>query len=203
MIRNVKKTKDGPGYGLRGPGRPPAPAGGFALLDLMVSVLLLGLFLVPLAISRNNVILSAGAAARLREARFLALQKLGEMELENLEEIGSASGSFGDAHPGFSWEAQVETLLLMDVVGRPPSEEDELGTGLDFPGTLEEGEEAPPEVFRLTLTVRFRAGEEGFDLEEEEGMFEEERKIRPLDRIVMVRYVLKEPDQTDAPAGGG
>ncbi|MHC4780716.1 MAG: hypothetical protein ACYTFG_19265, partial [Planctomycetota bacterium] len=124
---------------------------GFALMDLMVSVLILGLFLVPLAMSRNNVIQMVGRTVSLRKARVLAAQRLGELELEKVEELVDTSGDFGDENPGFRWEMRVETIPLDEVV--------------DLAAAVDEGEEDLPvlededaeeqiyEVVRVTLVV--------------------------------------------------
>ncbi|GEM_PF-2737973 len=166
-------------------------------MDLLVSVLILGLFLVPLAMTRNNVIDMAGKTSILREARFLALQKAGELERVPDDDLGDGAGDFGEGHPGFSWAVRVETLKLEDVAGVKEEEEDPYGTVPD-PLLGTGGEEEPAyEVLKVTLVVRYTA-EEAFLEAAEEGLPDEEKKSRPLDRIVIVRYRLKELEEEDA-----
>jgi hypothetical protein len=159
-------------------------------MDLLVSVLILGLFLVPLAISRNNVILQAGDTLILREARMLAMQKMGELELETEETLVGSGGDFGEKHPNFVWETRVERVMLGDVVGF--EEEDPWNEPVLTPEEQEAQEAREIELLRIELTVRY-APEGGLrvsgDLEDEE------RTFRPADRIVMVRYRIAEPEE--------
>jgi hypothetical protein len=168
-------------------------------MDLMVSVLILGLFLVPLAISRNNIILMAGQTISLRKARVLAVQKLGELELTPLEELSDASGDFGEENPGYFWETKVETIAIEDVLDLGAAEEEEEG---GFPSPEEAEEEAPAhELVRLTLVVRAPGGA---DTDEEAAdEWGEEKKLRTGDRIHVVRYFLKEPEPEEGEGGLG
>jgi len=163
----------------------------------MVSVLILGLFLVPLAISRNNVILMVGRTVNLRKARILAAQKIGELELENYEEFTGGSGDFGEENPGFFWEARVEILPLEEVVDLEEAltAEEETFTTLE---EEEEDDEPRYEVVKLTLLVRHAADEGDLLYEEaQEETAEGEAKVRQLDRIVIVRYFLREAEEEE------
>jgi hypothetical protein len=162
----------------------------------MVSVLILGMFLVPLAISRNNVILMTGNTISLRKARILAAQKIGELELQDPEELVTTAGDFGEEHPGFLWETKVETLLLGEVVDLDPESEEEEATA---PLTEEEEEEPELEVIRLTLVVRsaLTAETDEFDEAFMDEDLDEEPEARPGDRIIIVRYFLKEPEEEE------
>jgi hypothetical protein len=177
-------------------GFPRAGARGFALLDLMISVLILGLLLVPLALARNNVILSAGETVQLRKARILAAAKIGELEAEKPDALATGAGDFGPEHPGFAWETQVETLPLWEVVGRSAAEGETAatlpgGALVPVPAAGATGEAAVPEVIRLTLRVKFDPGEQP----EAKPAAEDEVKSRPIHTIEIVRYWRKEPEE--------
>jgi hypothetical protein len=174
---------------------------GFALLDLMLSVLILGVLLVPLALSRNNVIVSAGQTVMLRKARILAAAKIGELEIEKPEELASGGGDFGAEHPGYTWEAKVETLPLWEIVGQTKitvgpngetlSAADSSTYALNPDGTTEEN---APQVIRLTLLVKFDPGEEPAEAPAL-GPDGEELKARPFHTIEIVRYWRKPPEE--------
>jgi hypothetical protein len=166
-------------------------------MDLLLSVLVLGLFLVPLAISRNNIILMAADAMALRDARVLAAQKIGELELENLDELTGSSGDFGEDHPGFYWQMAVETVPLDEVVDlEPASDPEEEEEEILYPETETEEGEPEYEVVKLALVVRHVADESRVGIEEDEEMLPEgEKRIRPADRIVIVRYFLREVEE--------
>ena len=96
-----------------------------------------------------------------------------------------------------TWEARVEILPLEEVVDleEAPSAEEET-----FPTLEEEGEDDEPryEVVKLTLLVRHVANEGDLLYEEaQEETTEGEEKVRSLDRIVIVRYFLREAEEEE------
>lgn len=178
---------------------PEIRQAGFALLDLLVSVLILGLFLVPLAMARNNVILLAGEAVTLRQARILATQKVGEIELEHVDEMASSAGDFGEDHPGFTWETEVETLKLGDVVDLEESylAPEETSSFAPSPAEQEAAVQQDLEIVRVTLTVRHVSSEEVLEPESLLEFDPEAPKTRSADRIVIVKLFLKEPEEDE------
>lgn len=80
---------------------------GFTLLEVMVAVSILAIGLSILFVSQSGSLSIATEARFYTVAKMLAASKYAELEAEEIVE-GSDEGDFGEEHPGYSWELNVE-----------------------------------------------------------------------------------------------
>lgn len=84
---------------------------GFTLLEVMVAVAIMAIVLVAVYRLQAQTIAMSGAARFYATAPFLAEKALVELELTGAGGgLGGDSGGFGEAFPGFSWQASMETV---------------------------------------------------------------------------------------------
>jgi len=88
---------------------------GFTLLEVMVSVTIIGIALVSLIGSQSQSVSIAASSRFETTASLLAQQKLTELALAGFEELHSAEGDFGDDFPGYSWKTEVRDLGVDDT----------------------------------------------------------------------------------------
>ncbi len=88
---------------------------GFTLLEVMVSVTIIGIALVSLIGSQSQSVSIAASSRFETTASLLARQKLTELALAGFEELRSAEGDFGDDFPGYSWTVEVRDLGVDDT----------------------------------------------------------------------------------------
>ena len=81
-------------------------SGGFTLLEVMISLLIIATSFVVLLHSRNQSITAADYARSVTIATLLASEKMGEMEQGGVSSSGDNSGGFED-YPGYSWHSTV------------------------------------------------------------------------------------------------
>ncbi len=88
---------------------------GFTLLEVMVSVTIIGIALVSLIGSQSQSVSIAASSRFETTASLLARQKLTELALAGFEELHSAEGDFGDDFPGYSWTVEVRDIGVDDT----------------------------------------------------------------------------------------
>ena len=88
------------------------PAKGFTLLEVIVSmvVVVVGLVLISQAFSIG--LRAVQVSDKLTVAKFLAEQKVTELELQSFSALQSTNGDFGTDYPGFVWQEDVATTNL-------------------------------------------------------------------------------------------
>jgi general secretion pathway protein I len=84
--------------------------GGFTLLEVMVSVTIIGIALVTLIGSQSQSISLAGISRFETTAALLARQKMTELVNGGFTDLVSSEGDFGDAYSMFHWQAAVSEL---------------------------------------------------------------------------------------------
>jgi len=88
---------------------------GFTLLEVMVSVTIIGIALVSLIGSQSQSVSIAASSRFETTASLLARQKLTELALVGFDELHSSEGDFGDDFPGYSWTVEVRDLGVDDT----------------------------------------------------------------------------------------
>ncbi|MCF6186206.1 MAG: prepilin-type N-terminal cleavage/methylation domain-containing protein [Desulfobulbaceae bacterium] len=88
---------------------------GFTLLEVMVSVAIIGIALVSLIGSQSQSVSIAASSRFETTASLLAQQKLTELALAGFDELRSTEGDFGDDFPGYRWEIEVRDLGVDDT----------------------------------------------------------------------------------------
>jgi general secretion pathway protein I len=83
---------------------------GFTLLEVMVSVTIIGIALVTLIGSQSQSISLAGISRFETTAALLARQKLPELINGGFADLASSDGDFGDAYSMFRWQVEVSEL---------------------------------------------------------------------------------------------
>ncbi|HEB70448.1 MAG TPA: prepilin-type N-terminal cleavage/methylation domain-containing protein [Desulfobulbus sp.] len=88
---------------------------GFTLLEVMVSVTIIGIALVSLIGSQSQSVSIAASSRFETTASLLAQQKMTELALVGFDGLTTAEGDFGDAFPGYRWKAEVRDLGVDDT----------------------------------------------------------------------------------------
>ena len=88
---------------------------GFTLLEVMFALSLIGISLTVLLASQSQGLSLANEAKFHTTASLLAQQRMAEIEMENINDIVSASGDFGEDYPGYQWELNVDKATLPDL----------------------------------------------------------------------------------------
>lgn len=83
---------------------------GFTLLEVMVSVAIIGIALVTLIGSQSQSISIATISRFETTASLLARQKMTELALAGFDDLQSAEGDFGEDFPEFRWQVEVRDL---------------------------------------------------------------------------------------------
>ncbi len=98
-------------------GRPAAHRHqkGFTLLEVMVSVAIIGIALVSLIGSQSQSVSIAASSRFETTASLLAQQKLTELALAGFDELRSTEGDFGEDFPDYRWKIEVEDLSVDDT----------------------------------------------------------------------------------------
>lgn len=95
---------------------------GFTLLEVMVAVALLAIALTAVLGSQSQSVSLASEAKFNTTAALLAQSKVAEVEVEDVEDLTSDSGDFGEDFPGYTWQMTVSSVLL----GHPENVSDHL-----------------------------------------------------------------------------
>jgi type II secretion system protein I len=93
-------------WSFRRGGKRSSP-GGFTLLEVIVSLLIVGIVLVTCLRAQNQSIRVYNLSRDMTIATILARQKMGEIEAAGFPELGEEEGDFEDQFPGFIWKKVV------------------------------------------------------------------------------------------------
>jgi len=93
-------------WSFRRGGKRSSP-GGFTLLEVIVSLLIVGIVLVTCLRAQNQSIRVYNLSRDMTIATILARQKMGEIEAVGFPELGEEEGDFEDQFPGFIWKKVV------------------------------------------------------------------------------------------------
>ena len=88
---------------------------GFTLLEVMFALSLIGISLTVLLASQSQGLSLANESKFNTTASLLAQHRMAEIEMENINDIISGSGDFGEDYPGYYWELNAETATLPDL----------------------------------------------------------------------------------------
>ncbi len=88
---------------------------GFTLLEVMLSMAILGITLVAVFQLQAQSIAMSGNARFLTIAPLLAQSKMAELESADSEDLISASGIFGEQFPEYSWKVAVTDTEINHV----------------------------------------------------------------------------------------
>ena len=87
-------------------GRHAHRASGFTLIEVLATLLLIGIVL-PVTMKGVSLALAAASNARhVAQATSLAETKLAEITTDTLSATTDASGDFGQEYPGYTWASQ-------------------------------------------------------------------------------------------------
>ena len=113
---------------------------GFTLLEVMVSVAIIAIVLVSILRLQGQTMTMNETIRFYTIAPLLADAKIAEIRLDPTAFDLSASGDFGEAYPGYTWQAKIEDM------------------------TLEVMESPEIQLKKIDLAVRFNEGELNFNL---------------------------------------
>ena len=127
----------------------PRARGGFTLIEVLATILLLSI-VIPVAMQAVSASTGAASAARHKTvAAGLAESKLAELIATGDWQTGAVSGTFGEEHPEFRWDARAvnwteASVTQLDVVvtwtsSRRGEESIVLSTLVYLSGTTQEG----------------------------------------------------------------
>jgi general secretion pathway protein I len=83
---------------------------GFTLLEVMVAIAILSIALVAVYGSQSQSVSLASEAKLNTSAALLAQAKMAEIEAENVENLASDSGDFGEDFPNYRWDLTVSDV---------------------------------------------------------------------------------------------
>lgn len=89
--------------------------GGFTLLEIMVSLAILSLALVPLLAARNKALVMNAEARRLTDAVSLAREEMERLHIEPLPEPGTSDPKKRDDYPAFEWRTEITETPFENV----------------------------------------------------------------------------------------
>lgn len=92
--------------------RNQTPAVGFTLLEVMVSVVIMGIVLVGVYKMHSQSLALSMEARFYTQAPMLAQSKLAELETNSEEQIVGDSGDFGANFPGYTWMVSVDDVQI-------------------------------------------------------------------------------------------
>ena len=85
---------------------------GFLLLEVMVAITFIAIALTALLGSQSQSVYLAGEARFNTTAALLAQGKMAEMEVEDLADVSTDSGDFGEDFPGYTWQLSVSDVVF-------------------------------------------------------------------------------------------
>jgi general secretion pathway protein I len=84
--------------------------GGFTLMEVMVAVSVLAIALLAIYRMHSQTLFMDARGRFDTVATQLARQKLAHIETIDLKDIFSDNGDFGNAHPSYTWQVQIEAV---------------------------------------------------------------------------------------------
>ncbi|MFB3895033.1 MAG: prepilin-type N-terminal cleavage/methylation domain-containing protein [bacterium] len=89
---------------------------GFTLLEVIVAMVIVVIGLILISQTFSTGLRAVRVSDKATVARFLAEQKLTELELEDFSTLQSTSGDFGTDYPEFTWQEEVATTNLDNLL---------------------------------------------------------------------------------------
>ena len=94
---------------------------GFTLLEVMIAMAILAIALVAVFQSQSQSVSMAGETRFLTRVPLLAQGKMAEVERMSRQELGNASGDFGEDFPDYQWRVELKDtafdyLKKIDVI---------------------------------------------------------------------------------------
>jgi len=81
---------------------------GFTLIEIMISLAVLGIALTVLLGLRNRDIALSAYSGHMTEATLLARQRISEVTFAGFPDLGTREGDFGEEHPNYTWKEEVK-----------------------------------------------------------------------------------------------
>ena len=88
---------------------------GFTLLEIMIAVAIIAIALTTLLGSQSQSVSFANSAQFETMAALLAQSKMSELVIEDSFSLSSNNGDFGDDFPGYTWEAEVNDIIVEEI----------------------------------------------------------------------------------------
>lgn len=85
---------------------------GFTLLEIIVAMVIVVVGLVLISQAFSIGLRAVRVSDKLTVAKFLAEQKITELELQGFSTLQSTNGDFGEDYPGFTWQEVVSATDL-------------------------------------------------------------------------------------------
>jgi len=85
---------------------------GFTLLEVMIATAIIAIALVAALGSQSQSVSLANEAKFATTVAFLAQKKMAELEAEDVQDVSSDTGDFGEDFPGYRWESEVDDASL-------------------------------------------------------------------------------------------
>lgn len=85
---------------------------GFTLLEVMIATAIIAIALVAALGSQSQSVSLANEAKFATTVAFLAQKKMAELEAEDIKDVVSDTGDFGEDFPGYRWESEVDDASL-------------------------------------------------------------------------------------------
>lgn len=89
---------------------------GFTLLEVIVAMVIVVVGLVLISQAFSIGLRAVRVSDKATVARFLAEQKITELEILAFTTIQSATGDFGTDYPGYTWQQEVVTTNLANLI---------------------------------------------------------------------------------------
>ncbi len=87
---------------------------GYTLLEVMVAIAIIATALTAVLGSQSQGLSLASEAKFNTTAAFLAQSKMAEMESEDLQDLTSDAGDFGDDFPDYRWDMKVSDATVIE-----------------------------------------------------------------------------------------
>ena len=88
---------------------------GFTLLEIMIAVAIIAIALTTLLGSQSQSVSFANSAQFETMAALLAQSKMSELVIEDSFSLSGNNGDFGDDFPGYTWEAEVNDIIVEEI----------------------------------------------------------------------------------------
>ncbi|UCF56399.1 MAG: prepilin-type N-terminal cleavage/methylation domain-containing protein [Deltaproteobacteria bacterium] len=85
---------------------------GFTLLEVMVAIAIIAIALTAVLGSQSQSVSLASEARFDTTAALLAQSKMAEIHIEDLEDLSTDSGDFGEDFPGYTWQLSVSDVMF-------------------------------------------------------------------------------------------
>jgi general secretion pathway protein I len=85
---------------------------GFTLLEVMVAIAIIAIALTAVLGSQSQSVSLASEARFDTTAALLAQSKMAETHIEDLEDLSTDSGDFGEDFPGYTWQLSVSDVMF-------------------------------------------------------------------------------------------